>query len=183
MAETDPTRIQFVRVCDCGCNQPTYITRWTHLNRGHIKGQPLPFLSGHRKASKRPKAYIQQGRGRNAMLHRQRAEAALGRLLPLKAVVHHPDEDPWNRHARLVICENRAYHKLLHVRMRIKAAGGNPNTDKICSFCQKPKRLDQFTLCKSPGQYAGRVSTCRDCVTPAKRAWLAGRKAQQLSGN
>lgn len=70
------------------------------------------------------------------------AEAAIGKYLPDGAVVHHVNgirND--NRNSNLVICENDQYHRLLHARQRVLDAGGDPNTDKICSACKalKPK--------------------------------------------
>lgn len=64
------------------------------------------------------------------------AEQALGRLLPKGAVVHHSNE---NRHnntkSNLVICQNEAYHKLLHQRMRALNACGNASARK-CWLCK-----------------------------------------------
>jgi hypothetical protein len=76
-------------------------------------------------------------------LHRFRAEKALGKPLPLKAIVHHADGSKADD-APLVICQDAAYHALLHARMRIKAAGGNPNTDRICVFCRLVKPISEF---------------------------------------
>lgn len=46
------------------------------------------------------------------------AEAALGKHLPPGAIVHHRNEDPRdNRKENLVICQDRAYHALIHARM------------------------------------------------------------------
>jgi hypothetical protein len=74
------------------------------------------------------------------------AETALGNRLPPKAVVHHVDES-WsvNEPGNLVICENQAYHMILHARQRVLNAGGDPDTDKICSRCQAVKIKHAFS--------------------------------------
>jgi len=62
--------------------------------------------------------------GEMVLAHRLRAERALGRPLPPGAVVHHADGSR-SPDAPLVICQDQAYHLLLHRRMRVKAAGGD----------------------------------------------------------
>lgn len=61
--------------------------------------------------------------------HRLIAEKALGKLLPLHAVVHHHSTK------QLVVCQNRAYHNLIHKRMRAFYACGHANWVKCC-YCQ-----------------------------------------------
>lgn len=64
------------------------------------------------------------------MVHVIKAEHALGKVLPDGAEVHHFDEDKsHNENSNLVICQDRSYHKLLHRRMKILRAGGNPDTE------------------------------------------------------
>ena len=68
----------------------------------------------------------------------------LGKALPTGAEVHHVNENRAdNRHENLVVCPNKAYHKLLHVRMAAMDACGNPNFRK-CPFCKEydsPERM------------------------------------------
>lgn len=39
---------QYVRICSCGCGQPTTIATETRGSRGSEKGQPTRYCSGHR---------------------------------------------------------------------------------------------------------------------------------------
>lgn len=68
--------------------------------------------------------------------HRKIARQALGKKLPPGTVVHHVDEDGTNnKHANLVICENLAYHELLHRRERALKICGYANY-LWCSQCK-----------------------------------------------
>lgn len=91
------------------------------------------------------------------------AEKAIGKYLPTKAVVHHIDENGYNnKNTNLVICENQAYHKLLHIRMRILKYGGSPDIDKICSGCQVVKSKSEFNSNSSTVDGLG--FECRNCA-------------------
>ena len=69
--------------------------------------------------------------------HRLVAEAVLGKPLPPGAEVHHINGDKQdNRPENLVVCPDKAYHKLLHVRADAMDACGNPNYRK-CPFCKQ----------------------------------------------
>ena len=54
------------------------------------------------------------------------AEKALGKYLPPKSIVHHANEDPADN-SSLVICNDIAYHALIHQRTRAFKACGNPH--------------------------------------------------------
>ena len=74
------------------------------------------------------------------------AEQALGRPLPPRAVVHHVDTNGDNNApSNLVICESRAYHALLHKRMRALAACGDASALR-CHRCKGYDRQDEMML-------------------------------------
>ena len=104
------------------------------------------------------------------------AERALGRHLPAGAQVHHVDGNKQNNATtNLVICQDAAYHKLLHARMRVVRAGGNPNTQKVCCDCLLVQDLSAFNVMQS-NKSNGRQSACRECSKERdkkKRARLA----------
>jgi hypothetical protein len=73
--------------------------------------------------------------GRTVGLHVAVAERALGKPLPRGAVVHHIDGDIQNNAPHnLVVCEDRAYHNLIHRRERAMQATGNPDA-LLCQVC------------------------------------------------
>ncbi len=67
--------------------------------------------------------------------HRLIAEKILGKPLPEGAEVHHVDGNGQNNeHTNLVICQDSAYHWLLHRRKRAMDACGHADWLK-CRFC------------------------------------------------
>lgn len=118
-------------------------------------------------AAGNPTRYPKQWLNKRAVdVHRARAEAARGKPLPPGAEVHHIDGTK-RADAQLVVCESSAYHKLLHVRMRIRQAGGNPNTDKICGRCGKVKPLADFYGDRTRSD--GKEARCKMCRQETKR--------------
>ena len=123
--------------CHCGCGQKTTIIAYNCKTRNMIKGIPRQFIRGHVKREKhyRWNGGIQRRRGyvfiykpedprapiRNPYIaeHILVAESVLGKTLPIKAEVHHINgirDD--NRKENLIICENKAYHLMLHRRQK-----------------------------------------------------------------
>lgn len=130
--------------CLCGCGERTPLGRdgrplryvGAHYNRGrrppNYRGAPKAHSDGYVlvAAPGHPRAHLGY-----AYEHVLVAERALGHALPPGAQVHHVNENPAdNRPSNLVICQDNAYHALLHCRARALAACGNPDGRK-CTYC------------------------------------------------
>jgi hypothetical protein len=100
------------------------------------------------------------------------AERALGRPVPRKHPVHHFNEAPSdNRPGNLVICQDAAYHQLLHIRARALREAGDPNRlkCKLCGNYDEPE-----TMCI----YAGESPRHRSCqLELMRRAYQARKEA------
>jgi hypothetical protein len=102
-------------------------------------------------------------KGRGIYEHVLVVERAIGRKLPVGAVVHHVDlVEGNNANNNLVVCVNQAYHMLLHALFRILQAGGNPHLDKICGKCRSVKPKNEFHRNKS--SWDGRAKLCKICA-------------------
>lgn len=154
------------RVCECGCGQETQLAPQTDTAKGWVKGQPKRFLRGHQGRIQWSRASVKgyrmaPGRTRQT-LHVRRAELALGRPLPTGAEVHHADGSK-SDDAPLVICQDRAYHMFLHRLLRVKRAGGDPHTQRVCSACRRVLPFSAFAgdVLHRP---KGRSERCRECT-------------------
>ncbi len=161
-----------VGLCECGCGESTALATRTDARRRVIKGQPTRYIAGHngnikihgpltshgyrlKRARGHPRAF---GQWYSYIYeHVWVAEHALGHMLPEDAQVHHVNGNKAdNRNENLVICENAAYHKLLHRRELAYRATGNANMLK-CRFCHQwdmPKNLLRISTRPSVGFHA-----------------------------
>ncbi len=90
------------------------------------------------------------------------AERAIGRFLEPSHPIHHFDGNPANNHnGNLVICEDQAYHKLLHQRQTAFAKCGNPSA-LHCDICHSFDHQDDiraYSYRRGKGRY-GRHLSC-----------------------
>ncbi len=113
----------------------------------------------------KPEQYKRYPERGGKALHLAIAEQALGHPLPIGAQVHHVNQCKGDaRNSNLVICQDRAYHALLHQRTRIIRAGGDPNTQRICSYCKKLVAIDRMVQ-QGADHSRGPVGTaCKACA-------------------
>jgi hypothetical protein len=102
------------------------------------------------------------------------AETALGRSLAAAHPVHHVDECRSNNvGGNLVICEDAAYHKLLHRRARAFAACGSAGA-RSCHICKSYDRQSDISVSTSDHRGFERAYH-RSCAANRERA----RRAQE----
>lgn len=152
--------------CECGCGKFTKVATSTRPQRGWVKGEPLRYARGHKAFRTNKRYQCTTIDGRIERIHRVRATRALGKPLPPQAVIHHSDGSK-RPDAPLVICEDIRYHNLLHFRMRVLEAGGNPNTDRVCRCGFVGPKASCFSKDKRSADGFGAV--CRQCARKLRR--------------
>ncbi len=164
------TTAVYLTACACGCGD------FIAPRKRYGKRRAVRFIHGHNRVgqqlavTKLTKAgyRIISNRGKRTFEHVLIAERILGRPLPDNVQVHHHNQNPAdNRNENLVICENDAYHKLLHVRMRIFKAGGDPSIHKICGKCKELQLRTYFGVKRQTGDKLNVM--CRRCVVVLHR--------------
>ncbi len=126
-----PMRDVSTKLCACGCGLST----GGRFARGHNR-RIVEVNVAYRKAT---------WRGASMALHLAIAERAIGKRLPPGAQVHHVNGDRYdNRRTNLVICQDAAYHRLLHRRQRVISLGGNPDTQRWCAKCLSLQPSKEF---------------------------------------
>jgi len=139
-------------ICKCDCGNETIVTADSLLSgktkscgclRKRVGEESHSWKGGLGRAAH---GYLRRniGNGDREQDHRVVVEKALGEPIPPNAVVHHIDENKENNsNNNLVLCEDRAYHNFLHMRLRALKACGHANWIRCC-YCKEyddPKNL------------------------------------------
>ena len=95
------------------------------------------------------------------------AEKAVGHYLSAPIEIHHVDGNPSNNDpSNLVICNDHAYHRLLHKRTRSYRATGKTNS-KYCPDCD---------TWKPPEEFYKSCSQCKPCRDKRHYQYLSSKK-------
>ena len=155
-----------LRTCACGCGSPTPPAKQSTY--GNIKGLPRKYIPGHHLrllnvsgsqnhswkggTHRHPLGYIKllipthpraDCKG-YVSEHLVVVERALGKYLRPGAHIHHVNGDPSdNRTSNLVVCENHAYHHLLHARARALKRPAFCQVDG----CHRPVKIHKHGFC------------------------------------
>lgn len=124
-------------------------------------------------------------------------ESALGHPLPSLAVIHHVNEQPAdNGNCNLVVCQDSAYHALLHRRTRAYDATGHADWVR-CRFCKewgslltmRPSGKSSFNHLPCASRYAHehlkpiiRYAPCPSCLIDGVAVRSPGRLVVHSSG-
>lgn len=120
----------------CGSAHPN----WTG-GRTVSSGYVLVLCPEHPRAKKR---YVHE--------HVLIVERVMGKPLRRGAEIHHVNEDGLdNRPDNLVVCQDKAYHSLLHRRMRALAACGDANARR-CQYCKRYDAPANLRRTATPGR-------------------------------
>ena len=159
--------------CACECGGKTRVADRDYFAAGQVKGRPLKFINGHNRreipgeslynwngGKRKNNGYsLVQSKGHPRAdywnyvpEHILICEKVLGKPLPEKAKVHHSNgiKDD-NQLGNLVICEDHAYHLLLHQRMRAYHACGHANWLK-CQYCKQYDDPNNLSIRKNKRQ-------------------------------
>lgn len=145
-----PELIKGYGYCQCGCGMKTRISTKTSTIHNQIKGTPLRFINGHNRTNWNGGIRMMGGyryiynpghpnsqKGGYIAEHKLIVEKILNKILPNHVVIHHVNEKRNdNSNCNFVVCENNAYHRILHRRKKALEDCGNANFRK-CIGCGK----------------------------------------------
>jgi hypothetical protein len=179
-----------VGLCRCGCGKKTKIANQD--SKWGVKGKPNRYLLGHNGRGKVKtgglvrdpnlrfvdnNGYVRVRKTSTTVgydyEHVCIAERALGKLLPVGAQVHHFNGNTQdNTNTNLVICQDTAYHRLIHIRTAAYRNCGHAGWRR-CYLC---KQWDD-TLAMSRHK---RAFQHRACVLKYRRELYKRKKEKRI---
>jgi len=176
--------------CQCGCGGKARLAPYSCAQRGWIKGQSIHFIHGHngrganhynwKGGKKLSYGYIYIWKPNHpkacsdgyVLEHILVTEKVLGKPLPKGAEIHHVNENRSdNRKENLVICQDRAYHFLLHRRTRALKACGHANWRK-CNYCKKYDDPENLHINSNAIYHSG-------CVSEHQKNYMLAKKVER----
>ena len=136
------------------------------------RGPSSAMWKGGRRVNDAGFVLLAAGTKREKREHIVTVEQAIGHALQPCAVVHHVNRvRSDNRNGNLAVLMDTGEHAELHRKMRVRAAGGNPWTDRLCSMCRTPKPSDDFYWSSATGRFTTSCITCsrRTSLTRARK--------------
>jgi hypothetical protein len=119
-----------LKLCECGCGQPTKPASRNRERLGWVKGEPLRFINGHNKTNITTEGHTKTHEAGYKMIklpshpnasktgyvmyHRHILESFLGYYLSSEYHVHHIDFDKTNNDVSNLIAIKHAAHNRLH---------------------------------------------------------------------
>lgn len=162
-------------LCACGCGLPVANNHtFLHGHWAKANGDYLSRIKHQNSRTPHGDGYLSIYLKRKSVLeHIAIAEKAIGRTMPKGAQVHHVNGDRGdNTNSNLVICQDSAYHQLLHKRERAFDACGNADYLK-CPHC---KQWDSPTnMYVSPN---GATQEHRYCGNEYRKAYYKKQRAE-----
>ena len=153
------------KFCQCGCGiqiDSSKVFAWGHNRKGKrnkmiLYGRDNPNWKGGKGYISTDGYHVRSvNNGIRIIIHREIVEKVLGKPLQLNSVIHHFDENRENnRNNNLIVCQDQAYHLLLHKRMLALQASGHVDWLR-CYFCKQydspenihsGKRMQYHTKC------------------------------------
>jgi hypothetical protein len=169
--------------CRCDCGHTTYVST-NGLNRSHTSSCGCLQSDRHGKKNHNwkngeiidkdgyiLKYYLGHPRAKDGTHVREHiliAESVIKRSLKQTECLHHIDENKANnKNNNLVICQNQAYHMLLHKRLRALKSCGDASWIK-CKYCKEygdPRKLFMY-----PGNNYGFHRECHNLYERQRRS-------------
>lgn len=174
-------------LCACGCGERSPVPTKTDRHRGQVRGVPMRYIRGHNSKVEnhhnwrgglvtsgiyikvRSPGHAHADMNGYVLEHILVASSVLGKPLPKGAVVHHVNRNTHdNRPANLVVCQDRAYHQILHARLRALEVCGSANRIK-CGYCGEYGDPYTDNMWTHPTRWRGHHRSCINVYASEKK--------------